>query len=50
MKVWLEMQLGRVPPASPLAEAIRYALARWPVLTRFLDDSPSHGSETSCSA
>jgi hypothetical protein len=38
MKVWLEMQLGRVPPAGPLAEAIRYALARWPALTRFLDD------------
>jgi transposase len=38
MKVWLEMQLGRVPPAGPLAEAIRYALARWPALTRFLED------------
>jgi transposase len=25
-------------PPGPLAEAIRYALARWPVLTRFLDD------------
>jgi hypothetical protein len=24
--------------AGPLAEAIRYALARWPALTRFLDD------------
>jgi hypothetical protein len=23
---------------GPLAEAIRYALARWPALTRFLDD------------
>ena len=32
------MELGRVPPAGPLAEAIRYALARWPALTRFLDD------------
>jgi hypothetical protein len=38
MKRWLEMELGRVPPAGPLAEAIRYALARWPALTRFLDD------------
>jgi transposase len=38
MKPWLEIQLGRVPPAGPLAEAIRYALARWPALTRFLDD------------
>src|SRR5258707_8716032 len=40
MKPWLEMELGRVPPAGPLAEAIRYALARWPALTRFLDDAP----------
>jgi len=38
MKRWLKMELGRVPPAGPLAEAIRYALARWPALTRFLDD------------
>ena len=38
MKPWLEMELGRVPPAGPLAEAIRNALARWPALTRFLDD------------
>ena len=38
MKPWLEMELGRVPPAGPLAEAIRYALARWPALTRFLGD------------
>jgi transposase len=38
MKPWLEMELGRVPPAGLLAEAIRYALARWPALTRFLDD------------
>ncbi len=38
MKPWLERELGRVPPAGPLADAIRYALARWPALTRFLDD------------
>src|SRR6202140_4924615 len=38
MKPWLEMELGRVPPAGSLAETIRYALARWPALTRFLDD------------
>jgi transposase len=38
MKPWLEIELGRVPPAGPLAEAIRYALVRWPALTRFLDD------------
>ncbi len=38
MKVWLEVQLGRVPPKGGLAEAIRYALARWPALCRFLGD------------
>jgi transposase len=38
MKPWLEMELGRVPPAGPLAEAIRYTLGRWPALTRFLED------------
>jgi transposase len=38
MKIWLETQLGRVPPKGGLAEAIRYALARWPALCRFLDD------------
>ncbi len=38
MKPWLEVQLRRVPPRGALAEAIRYALARWPALCRFLDD------------
>jgi len=38
MKPWLEIQLHRVPPRGALAEAIRYALARWPALCRFLDD------------
>jgi transposase len=38
MKLWLEDQLRRVPPRGGLAEAIRYALARWPALCRFLDD------------
>jgi transposase len=38
IKPWLESQLARVPPRSALAEAIRYALARWPALCRFLDD------------
>src|SRR5260221_2619437 len=38
MKPWLEMELGRVPPAGGLAHAIRDALARLPGLTRFLDD------------
>jgi len=35
---WLERQLPRLPQRSALAEAIRYALARWPALCRFLED------------
>jgi transposase len=38
MKPWLEHQLRQVPPRGGLAEAIRYALARWDALCRFLDD------------
>jgi transposase len=38
MKPWLEMELGRIPGRSGLAEAIRYALSRWPALCHFLDD------------
>lgn len=38
MKPWLEQELGRIPPNGVLADAIRYALARWGALTRFLDD------------
>jgi len=38
LKPWLEGELRRVPPRGGLAEAIRYALARWPALCRFLED------------
>jgi transposase len=38
LKAWLEQQLGRIPSGGGLAVAIRYALARWPALCRFLDD------------
>ena len=38
MRPWLERQLHRLPRRSGLAEAIRYALARWDALCRFLDD------------
>jgi transposase len=38
LKTWLEAQLAAVSQKSTIAEAIRYALARWPGLTRFLDD------------
>lgn len=38
LQVWLERELHRVPPRGGLADAIRYALTRWPALCRFLDD------------
>jgi transposase len=38
MKLWLEAELKRIPGRGALAEAIRYALARWDELSRFLDD------------
>ncbi len=38
MHDWLQEQLRRLPGRACLAEAIRYALARWSALIRFLDD------------
>ena len=38
LKLWLEARLTTVAGRSPLAEAIRYTLARWDGLTRFLGD------------
>ena len=38
LKPWLEARLAAVSAKSTIAEAIRYALARWDGLTRFLDD------------
>ncbi len=38
MKPWLETELRRVPNSGGLANAIRYALTRWPALCRFLND------------
>jgi transposase len=38
MKLWFAQQLDRIPGGGALADAIRYALARWPALCRFLDD------------
>lgn len=35
---WLEGILARVSRKSALAEAARYSLARWPALTRYVDD------------
>ena len=37
-KRWLEAQLTAVSQKATIAEAIRYALTRWPGLTRFLED------------
>ncbi len=37
-KPWLEAARRRLPPKSPLAKAIQYALARWIALTRYLDN------------
>ena len=38
LKPWMQEQLLRVPPRGGLADAIRYALARWLALCRFLND------------
>jgi len=38
LKGWLEQELRRLPGRSKLAEAIRYAVGRWPVLCVYLDD------------
>jgi transposase len=38
LHVWLKAQLERVSQKGKLAEAIRYALARWEGLSLFLDD------------
>ena len=38
LKPWLEAQLSRIPQKSQLAEDIRYTLAHWTGLLRFLDD------------
>jgi hypothetical protein len=38
LRPWLEIQLSRIPQKSQLAEDIRYTLAHWPGLIRFLED------------
>jgi transposase len=38
LEIWLTQQVRRIPSSGALADAIRYALARWPALCRFLDD------------
>lgn len=36
--IWLDRQFALVPERSTIADAIRYTVARWAALTRFLDD------------
>jgi transposase len=38
LRLWLEAEQGRISPKSALAGAIRYGLARWDGLVRYLDD------------
>lgn len=38
LRLWLDRQLAFVPERSTIADAMRYTIARWPALTRFLDD------------
>lgn len=38
LEPWLREKLGQVSQKSKLADAIRYALARWPGLTLYLED------------
>jgi transposase len=38
LKIWLEAELHRLAPRSPLSDAIRYALGRWEALCCFLYD------------
>ena len=38
LKTWLEQQQAQLPGKSNAAQAIRYALVRWPALCRFVDD------------
>ncbi len=38
LHAWLQAQLPRLPHASDLAKAMRYALKLWPGLVAFLDD------------
>lgn len=38
LREWLEHSLEQVSRKSGLAEAVRYALGRWPALTRYCDD------------
>jgi transposase len=38
LKLWAEVQLGRIPGKGDLAKAFRYGLKRWQSFALFLDD------------
>lgn len=38
MQAWLQAHSVKVPPKSPIGEAIHYALKQWPHLLHYLDD------------
>jgi len=38
LHTWLQQQLSQIPKKGKLAEAIRYALARWEALVRYCND------------
>jgi transposase len=38
MKTWLDEQLGKVLPKSPMGEAIHYAMNNWAALCRYTED------------
>ena len=38
MRTWLETTLAKLSRKSDTAAAVRYALSRWPALTRYADD------------
>ena len=45
LKPWFEKQLSMISSGSQLATDIRYALAYWDGLTRFLEDVPGAGHQ-----
>ncbi len=50
MKPWLQTEVARIPGRSALAEAIRYALARWEALCLFLGAAASSSTTIRSSA
>ena len=48
LKARLETDLARLPATSATAQAIRYALSRWPALRRYLDDGPHDVRASPC--